>query len=174
MSVEQLLLILPILTSLRQAGLTQTGGSSSCVLPDWRPKVLNRILSCYSFCRNVEELSSGTTLPFPSLHFLSLSFVQCHASWDISCKVWWFFLFFVFFCKPDFLVWPSTQHCFSCAERYPVIGLRVNLFLLARLASWLQACQCLSASSNQSLFVLNFLTISKSITVSSASAVLCG
>lgn len=140
MSVEQLLLILPILTSLRQAGLTQTGGSSSCVLPDWRPKVLNRILSCYSFCRDVEEHSSGTTLPFPSPCFLSLSFVQIHASWDIFCKVWFFFSFFA---SQTFLSSPQPDAvplCFSCAERYPVVELRVHLFVLARLASWLQAC----------------------------------
>lgn len=53
--------------------LTQTGGSSSYVLPEWRPEVWNSILSCYSFSKDVEELL------YYSFH--SVSFL-CH--WHIT------------------------------------------------------------------------------------------
>lgn len=176
MSVEQLLLILPILTSLRQAGLTQTGGSNSCVLPDWRPKVLNRILSCYSFCRDVEEHSSGTTLPFPSLCFLSLSFVQLHASWDIFCKVWFFFFFF---CKPDFLVRPSTQRCaslFFLCWKIPSCWTQRSFIFISQasvMAPGMLVFVCIVKSKSVCSELFDKIPW-KSITISWASAVLCG
>lgn len=83
MSVQQLLLILPVPTCLWQERLTQTGGSRSCVLPKWCPKVLNSFLPCYSFCKDVEELSSGT---FFSLFFLSVVHIP-------SSHCWLFFFF---------------------------------------------------------------------------------
>lgn len=73
MSIQQPPLILPIPTLVWQARLTQTGGSSSYVLPEWRPEVWNSILSCYSFSKDVEELL------YYSFH--SVSFL-CH--WYIT------------------------------------------------------------------------------------------
>lgn len=91
--------------------LTQTVGSSSCVLPEWRPEVLNRFLSCYSFCRHVEKLSSGITFSIsftvPSL-FHSCR-ILTEARYLCQAPPLWLVLFF------------------SGAERYPVVELRVHL-----------------------------------------------
>lgn len=103
--------------------LTQTVGSSSCVLPEWSPEVLNSILSCYSFCKDVEKLSSGTTF---SISFTVPSrFHSCRilteARYLCQAPPLWLVLFF------------------SGSERYPVDE---ECIYTARLVAWLTRWHC--------------------------------
>lgn len=103
LSVRQLLLILPVPTLLWQAGLTQTGGSSNYVLPEWSPEVFN-ILYFYSVGKDVEE----TILLYNYVLFTLFSFYIIYT----SPKCWQrFFCEICFFTSQTPLSAPTSTEC---------------------------------------------------------------